>query len=83
MSSQIQTSNEKPELLEPESVQDLGRLNHNVILDLFQNPVLNFGTCPASPALQAGLRAQCEGNFLSGKSRPVAGELHILLIFGT
>jgi len=39
---QIKTSNESPELLNLEAVEDLGRLNHNVILDLFQNPVLNF-----------------------------------------
>jgi len=41
--------------------------------------VLNLaGTCPASPALQAGQGAQYERNFLSGKPRPVGGELHFM-----
>jgi len=37
------------------------------------------GARPASPALQAGLgRATMNGSFLTGKPRPVGGELHIL-----
>ena len=34
------------------------------------------GTCPASPAMQAGSRAQYKSKYLTGKPRPVGGELH-------
>jgi hypothetical protein len=33
---------------------------------------------PRKPALQSGSRGQCERSFLSGKPRPVGGELHTL-----
>ena len=39
------------------------------------------GTCPVPPKRDRGGRgAQYEGNFLSGKPRPVGGELHFAYI---
>ncbi len=42
MSNQIQNSDEMPKSLDPELNSGPVRHNHNVILNSFQNPVLNF-----------------------------------------
>jgi len=73
--NQIQISDEMPKQV---------RHDKDVILNSFQNPILNVGRkVPRKPCLLGGIKDHNQKrHFLSGKPRPVGGELHIHLTFG-
>ena len=71
MSKQIQSTNEMPKQV---------RHDNRVFLNSFQNPNLKFGrNVPCKPRLVGGVKGHnMKRDYLTGKPRPVAGELHIL-----